>query len=247
MRKLLLLCFILCSFILFSQEKKEQEFNKIKEKYDQLKSFSMDVSVSLYASHQSNEIIEKEEFNIASCKSKFYSQQFGIETIIAEGYNLIIDHGDNTIFVSAYDQADTSKAEKIEIPTQMMDSLLMVLGVDSVITPEITYEKLENKNGMRVLYYSLNYSQYESVKLEYDSDYIVRQLTLFYRNEQPIVASSPAKPRVEMSFSNILLHCSEENLFSINRYVNIPHDLKKITPQAKYKGYFVVNQLEANP
>lgn len=247
MRKLLFLCFVFCSFVLFSQENKEQEFNKIKEKYDQLKSFSMDVSVSLYASHQSNEIKEKEEFNIASCNSNFYSNQFGVETLIADGYSVVIDHDESTIFVSAYDQTDTSKAEKIEIPAQMMDSLLMVLGVDSIIAPEITYEKLENKNGMRVLYYSLNYSQYESVKLEYDSDYIVHQLTLFYRNEQPIVASSPAKPRVEMSFSNILLHCSEENLFSINRYVNIPYDLKKITPKAKYKGYFVVNQLEVKP
>ncbi len=201
------------------------DLKQISLKYQDVNSVMLGQRINYYNSYTAKNPIETNNTVLKRTSNQFYTNAFGVETLITKGISVLVDHQSKIILL------DKNNGEEFNTD--------LTIDFESIkeLSSEIKYKKA-GKNGRYTFYFKTG----DQLKVEvwYDKESFEVAKTVFYMREAATKGDSP--PRVEILITDFKVNYDfDEKTFDIEQYILTSN--KEILPTNKYKEYQLINNI----
>ena len=214
----------------------EQYFDKITALYADKSSISYDATIDLYTSATSKDKKDSGKIKMIKCDGNMYYAVAEQEAISTKKYQLLINHNDKMIIVSSVKEKSQPEF------SFKLDSLLLMIGIDSSNIEKNRISKIDKKDTYKWLKIELAYSSFEKIEIAYNQEYMIQKLILFQKKEELFSNGEYLKPRFEIAFFNMEFNCNSAAYFNIKKYITADEN-GGYKANASYPNYTVYNNL----
>lgn len=210
------------------------ELSKVNKELLKANSLAIDMIYTVYAGHSTQQPLQIEKGIYLRKGDKFYSKLLGIETLISEGYFVLVYSEDQTMVIGPSDKINSGNTTPVDI----QKSLSMCNKIEEI-------KSGKNQKAYKIFYKSTVASEYDAAEIYYNkTNYIIEKMVLYYRSPMRLTTDSNLSsemPRLEIEYTAINTSPSlKDRDFSTQNFFD-----KKgsgYTPALKYKNYRIINK-----
>jgi hypothetical protein len=234
MKQLIIFMLQFISFIAVSQKTNidmaAEKFSAVKNKYQTIGNYSMDVTHIYYASPDNNKPQSQYAGKYAQSPPKFYSNLFGIKTIQNEKYRVSIDSNNKMVVISQADTTfgDIQNADYYKFLKSCTNVDYIQKGKHVVIY--MTFPKVDLFPYKIIRVYVGPMDLIEKVQIIYNPDPV----------KSPTQRSEPYE--VEITYSNFKFTEPNKDMFSISSFFTQTGNTYTLSNE--YKKYKLINNIK---
>ncbi|MBI2968476.1 MAG: hypothetical protein HYY40_11790 [Bacteroidetes bacterium] len=240
--------FTIISILLFiplfsSSQDFEKDMKALWANYSGSASYEMQVDYRLYKDHLSTKIIEHNTVTLKKEGNNYYSNLFGIITVVNAKYLLIVDNKNQTIMIDKRPPEKDPSEEPVIRSDTLMEQLLKLAGEKTgKWIKTVRFEKNGKNSGLYTI--TFNYGDYLMQKIWFNTTaFTINKMDFFYDTAYPVENDKPSKPRLEVIYTKFTKGVSQNNrLFSEEQYLTV-NKKGGVMLNDNYSGYTVINHL----